>query len=96
MKQLETQQQAVIEITAEKIAEIKANIVLEWDNVYTKEELVTKIEMGYIFGKYAQSEHYSKEFISGLVDEVDLEKNPLPEPDPVIEETDVIPEEPTI
>jgi hypothetical protein len=96
MKQLETVSQAVIEITAEKIAEIKANINLEWDNVYTKEELVTKIEMGYIFGQYAQSEHYSKEFISGLVDEVDLEKNPLPEPEPVIEETDVIPEEPTI
>jgi hypothetical protein len=96
MKQLETQQQAVIEITAEKIAEIKGNIALEWDNVYTKEELVTKIEMGYIFGQYAQSEHYSKEFISGLVAEVDLEKNPLPEPDPVIEDENVIPEEPTI
>ncbi len=101
MKTLETQIQTPQEITPEKIAEIEANINKEWDNVYTKEELVTKIEMGYIFGQYAQSEHYTKDFIKGLVDEVDLEKNPLPEPEPVIEEPiiedeNVITEEPTI
>ena len=71
--------------TIAKIAEIKSNIESLWDIKDTKEDIVIEIEQGYIFGKYANSEHYSREFILQLVDEIYLEKNPLPIVEPIAE-----------
>lgn len=102
MKTLETQTPAAQEISAEKIAELKLKISEKWDDFYTKIELCTNIEMGYIFGPYAQSEHYSKDFLMGLIDAVDLEKNPPPVVEQTFEEAmndveaGIITEEPTI
>ncbi len=79
---------AEVVVPEEKIIEILAHINREWDTFYTAEELATHIEEGYIFGTYGTSEHYKRDFIMGLIKEVDLEKNP-----PVVEEViEVLPE----
>jgi hypothetical protein len=91
-------QETTVTITESKIAEIKLAINAKWDAANTKEELAETIKMDYIFGagntefKYVKgklastNEHYNIDFIKGLVEEVDLEKNPLPIIKPVVEE----------
>lgn len=82
MKQIPQEQiHEVTPISEAKITEIKGVINTEWDTFYTAEELAAHIEDGYIFGTYADNEHYQRDFIMGLIKEVDLEKNP-PEPTP--------------
>lgn len=90
MKQITTEETITPVVPEAKIEEILAIINLEWDTFYTFEELAAHIENGYIFGTYGTSEHYSRDFLMGLIKEVDLEKNP-----PVIveEEPVVLPEE---
>lgn len=91
-------QETAVTITESKIAEIKLAINAKWDAANTKEELAETIKSDYIFGKgntefkYSKgkltstNEHYAIEFIKSLVEEVDLEKNPLPIVEPVVEE----------
>jgi len=67
----------------QKQIEIKALINQLWDTYKDKAEMAKHIENGYIFGDYADNEHYSIDEITNLIKEVDLEKNPLPE---VVEE----------
>ena len=78
-------------ISEAKIAEIKGKITAAWDLVDTKEDLIKDIEEGYIFGKYSKNEHYTKEFISSLVDAVDLEKNPPPIVEEIVVEEPIAP-----
>lgn len=80
----------IVITTDEKRAEIKALVILNWDEFYTKEELTEDVELGYIFGKYASNQHFSKEWIMDIINEVELEKNP-PIEEVVVE--DVIPPE---
>ena len=92
-----TIQETPVAISEAKIAEIKLAINAKWDAANTKEELAETIRMDYIFGKgntefkylkgklTSTNEHYSKDFIKQLVDEVYLEKNPLPIVEPIAE-----------
>jgi len=73
-------------MTEEKKVEILAFINAEWDNYPDKTEMAKDIEKGYIFGPLGENEHYLIDSIVALIKEVDLEKNPLPEPEPIIEE----------
>ena len=70
-----------------KRLEIKNLILQEYDN-FEKIELCRKIEYGYIFGEYANNEHYLLSEIISIYDEVYLEKNPLPEPEVIEEPTE--------
>jgi hypothetical protein len=78
---------AIEPTSALEIADIKSNINEKWDDFYTKEELARHITDGYIKGPYGQSKHYNIDEIMGYVNEVDLEKNPLPViEEPIVEE----------
>jgi hypothetical protein len=87
----QNQIQEVTPISEAKILEIKDIINTEWDTFYTELELAEHIEEGYIFGTYGNSEHYQRDFIMGLIKEVDLEKNPPA----LVEEEPVTPQEET-
>ena len=63
-------------LTEDKKAEIKKNISTHWDDFYTADELATYIENGYIFGTFAEDEHFLHGDILQLISEVELEKNP--------------------
>ena len=67
-----------------KKQEIKDIINERYDE--EKVSLCKDIMEGFIFGTYATNEHYSIDEISAIYDEVYLEKNPLPEPEPILEE----------
>jgi len=73
-------------LTDEKKVEIRENISKHWDDFYTADELATYIENGYIFGTFANDEHFLHSDILQLVSEVEAEKNP-----PI-----VVPEEPVV
>jgi hypothetical protein len=60
----------------EKRQEIKDLIDSRWEE--EKLVLCNDIMEGYIFGKYADHEHYMIDEIIGIWDEIYLEKNPLP------------------
>ena len=90
MKKIQENIQEVTPISESKIIEIKGHINTYFDDFYTELELAEHIEEGYIFGTYANNEHYQRDFIMGLIKEVDLEKNP---PAPIVEEPVVLPEE---
>lgn len=62
-----------------KKTEIKQLILDRWEE--EKYSLCKDIEQGYIFGKYANNEHYLLSEIISIYDEVYLEKNPLPDDD---------------
>jgi len=68
----------------EKRVEIKALIDSRWSE--DKTELCKEIMMSYIFGPLGNNEHYSIDEIVGIWQELYDEKNPAPEPEPVIEE----------
>lgn len=74
----------------QKQIEIKDLIYTLWDSYEDKSQMAKDIEYGYIFGLYANNEHYSIDEITRLIKEVDLEKNP---PAPIVEEPVVLPEE---
>ena len=78
-------EQAPIEISPEKRQEIKNNIILMYNEFYTLDELIENIEMGYIFGKYGKSEHYSKDLIKELITEYETGIIPEPIPEPITE-----------
>jgi len=59
-----------------KKLQIKEIMLKEWDNYPNKTDLCKMIEEGFIFGKYAENEHYSIDEISAIADEIELEKNP--------------------
>lgn len=64
-----------------KRLEIKNILLAEWDNYTNKVELCKMVEEGFIFGKYANNEHFSIDEIVAIADEIELEKNPpLEEP----------------
>ena len=68
----------VVLTTDGKKEELKNAIRFLWDEFYTKEELEQDIELGYIFGKYASNQHFQREWIMELIDEIELEKAPVP------------------
>ena len=70
----------------EKQIEILAVINREWDNYEDKYLMAKEIENSYIFGPLGENEHYMINEIVALINEVELERNPLP----VVEE--VVPE----
>lgn len=86
MKELEITNAVENNLTDEKKAEIKSVINARWEDYYTKAELAKSIEHDYIFGEIANNEHYLISDILALIDEVDLEKNPLPVVEEVVEE----------
>lgn len=69
-----------------KRQEIKELVISLWDSYEDKTELAKEIERGYIFKPYGENEHYLIDDIVAIIAEVNLEKNPLPEPEPIIEE----------
>ena len=71
-------------MTGEKRQEIKNLIDSRFEE--EKTTLCRDIEQGYIFGTYADNEHYNIDEIVDIWNEVYLEKNPIPEPEPVEEE----------
>jgi hypothetical protein len=68
-------------MSEDKKIEILALINREWDNYEDKTSLARIIEEQYIFGPLGENEHYMIEDILALIKEVELEKNPLPEPE---------------
>ena len=70
-------------MTEEKRQEIKNLIDSRFEE--DKTTLCRDIEQGYIFGTYADNEHYNIDEIVSIWNEVYLEKNPIPEPEPVDE-----------
>ena len=86
MKTLETIEQLPEVLTEELKVEILAFIHLNWDEYYTASEMAKAIEHQYIFGPDGQNIHLKIDDIMALIKEVDLEKNPIPEPDLVQEE----------
>ena len=60
--------------TVDNSAKVKETIVQNWESFYTKEDLIDDIEQGYIFGKYASNEHYQRQWIASLIDQVETEK----------------------
>ena len=70
-------------MTGEKRQEIKNLIDSRFEE--DKTTLCRDIEQGYIFGTYADNEHYNIDEIVDIWNEVYLEKNPIPEPEPVDE-----------
>lgn len=69
-----------------KRQEIKDLIISLWDSYEDKTELAKHIENGYIFGEYANNEHYMIDSLTAIIAEVYLEKNPPPVVEPIIEE----------
>lgn len=63
----------------EKRLEIKNLTISLWEDYTEKSELAKHIESGYIFGEYADNEHYKIDDIVGIIAEVELEKNPIVE-----------------
>lgn len=89
MKTLETIEQVPEVLTEELKVEILAFINLNWDEYYTASEMAKDIEHRYIFGPDGQNIHLKIDDIMALIKEVELEKNPLPEPEaiePIVEE----------
>ena len=70
-------------MTEEKRQEIKNLIDSRFEE--DKVELCRDIEQGYIFGNYANNEHYNIDDIVSIWNEVYSERNPIPEPDLVDE-----------
>jgi len=70
-------------MTEAKRLEIKSLIESRFEE--DKTTLCRDIEQGYIFGTYADNEHYNIDDIVSIWNEVYLEKNPIPEPEPVDE-----------
>lgn len=70
-------------MTEEKRQEIKNLIDSRFEE--DKTTLCRDIEQGYIFGTYADNEHYNIDEIVDIWNELYLEKNPIPEPEPVEE-----------
>ena len=52
----------------------------------SKQELCNDVMLGFIFGTYANNEHYSIDEIINIYNELYLEKNPLPVVEEVVEE----------
>lgn len=69
-----------------KRQEIKDLIISLWDSYEDKAEMAKHIENGYIFGEYANNEHYKIDDLTAIIAEVYLEKNPLPVVEEVIVE----------
>jgi hypothetical protein len=65
------------QMSEEKKIEIIADINGMWDEYYTKGELAEAIENGYIFGPMGENEHYKRDEIMALINEVELEKTPV-------------------
>lgn len=66
--------------------EVLATINLEWENFDTANEMATAIMDSYIFGPVDTNVHIKLDDIITLIAQVDIEKNPLPVVEPVIEE----------
>lgn len=65
-----------LEMTEEKRKEIKEILIKEWDNYSDRPTLANAVMEGYIFGKYAQSEHYPIDLFTQIIAEIDAEKTP--------------------
>lgn len=59
-----------------KKLQIKEIMLAEWDNYTSKLDLCRMVEEGFIFGKYAQNEHYLIDELIAIAKEIELEKNP--------------------
>jgi len=80
-------------MTEEKRQEIKNLIDSRFEE--DKTTLCRDIEQGYIFGTYAENEHYNIDEIVDIWNELYLEKNPIPEPEPIEEVDEEVIEEET-
>jgi hypothetical protein len=87
MKTIEIKQIEHAEMTEGKKIQILALINQHWDDFYTASELASYLENGFIFGEFGDNEHYKRDEFMLFINEVELEKNPLPEPEVVEEET---------
>jgi len=65
-----------LEVTEAKRKEIKDILLKEWDVAIDRTTLATETMEGFIFGKYATSEHYPIDLFTEIIAEIDLEKNP--------------------
>lgn len=70
-------------MTDEKKSQIKEIILKDWENYQGEVNgenglavLAKDIMNGFIFGKYANDEHYNVDAIVAIIKEVELEKNP--------------------
>jgi hypothetical protein len=78
MKTQIQKEEVKIDITPEsKTVEILAWINGNWDNFDSKEEMCKYLEDAYIFGPLGESEHRLPEVYMSLINEVELEKNPI-------------------
>ena len=68
-------------------SKIKEVIITQWDKFETKDALANHIEEGFIFGLYANNEHYQKSLIIDLINEVEISKTTIEE-STLIEETE--------
>lgn len=59
-----------------KKQEIKDLMLKLWDSFEDKNALAKDIEIGYIFGKYSNNEHFQIDELISLIKEVELELNP--------------------
>jgi len=58
--------------------EIKAILLGEWDNFQDKVELAKIMADDWlIYGKYSNNEHYLWTEIHGIIEEIELELNPI-------------------
>jgi len=62
-----------LEKTEDKRAEIKANLLKEWDEATDRRALANSVMEGYIFGKYANNEHYPIDYFVEIIAEIDAE-----------------------
>ena len=77
-------EEELAEIAAKEKAErdkVKAKILELWDTS-DKATLAADLEFGYVFGKYANSEHRLVSYYQSIIDETMLEKNP-PKEEPI-------------
>ena len=88
MKAKEIITENIVEISDQDIIDLKAEINNHWDDFYTASELANDIEQGFIFGPYARNKHYTNTYILGLINEIELEKNP-----PTVEKIPLVNEE---
>ena len=65
-----------LELTTSKKKTMKGRIESILDECDSKDEVVEKIEKGYIFGEYANNQHYSRDVIRSVVEEVWESKKP--------------------
>ena len=69
---------ALLSVAVEVVLPVmKYQTVEELEAAFPKTDILKHIEMGYIFGPYGASEHYTSDELKAIYDEVFAEKNPV-------------------